>query len=399
MNPHLQEVHDLLSEDVGAAQQRERTTFDQQAAPLANSLVLFGSGKFGRSILRRLRGFGIAPLAFCDNNSRLWSQRVDGLEVLSPADAVRVLGSRAVFVVTIWSDVVGHPLEEITRQLQSHGPVKVVSFIPLFWKYSKTFLPYFGLDLPHKIILQKKAVLEAAQLWGDPQSQQEYVGQLRWRLRADISGVMPRSVDAPFFQPSLLTESSDEVFVDCGAYDGDTLRVLLGRGIGQFKRIIALEPDPANYAKLRVWIDTLDGEVRSRVTSFPVAVGASRGTLRFAATGTEQSKASDSGSLEIQCAKLDELVADFSPTYIKMDIEGAELDAVKGAQSIVQGSMPVLAVSAYHEPAHLWQLPLLIRSLIDGYTFALRPHAQASWDLMCYAIPPSRLPKKRAPMV
>jgi FkbM family methyltransferase len=392
MNPQLQDLHELLAEDVSSVQLRERTTFDQQASPFSRSLVLFGCGKLGRATLRRLRGLGIEPLAFCDNNPGLWTQSVDGLQVFSPADAVRSFGSRAAFVVTIWSDVIGHPLAEITRQLQSHGPAKVVSFIPLYWKYPETFLPYFSLDLPHKIVLQKEAVLQAAQLWSDERSQQDYVGQLRWRLRLDFSGVTAPCVDNPFFQPDLLSENSDDVFVDCGAYDGDTLRTILAQGIGRFKRIIALEPDPLNYAKLRAWIESLETEAQARITSFPLAVSSSRGTLRFAGLGTEQSKASDSGSLEIQSATLDELLAEFSPTYIKMDIEGAEPDAIKGARSIIQRTMPVLAISAYHEPAHLWQLPLLIHSLADGYTFALRPHAQAAWDLICYAIPPSRLP-------
>ncbi len=395
MNAHLQNLRELLAEDVSSVQMRERTTFDRQAGPFSHSLVLFGSGKLGRSILRGLRGLGIEPLAFCDNNPGLWNQSVDGLQVFSPADAVWAFGDKAVFVVTIWSDVIGHPLAEVTRQLQSHGPARVVSFIPLYWKHPGTFLPYFSLDLPHKIILQKESVLQAAQLWGDERSQQEYAGQLRWRLRLDFSGVTPPCLHNPFFQPDLISENSDEVFVDCGAYDGDTLRVILKRGIGRFKRIIALEPDPFNYAKLRACIESLEPEARARITSFPLAVGASRGTLRFAGLGTEQSKASDSGSLEVQCATLDELLANSSPTYIKMDIEGAEPGAIKGARSIIQKNMPVLAISAYHEPDHLWQLPLLIHSLADQYTFALRPHAHAAWDLMCYAIPPSRLLQKR----
>lgn len=268
MNAHLQNLRELLAEDVSSVQMRERTTFDRQAGPFSHSLVLFGSGKLGRSILRGLRGLGIEPLAFCDNNPGLWNQSVDGLQVFSPADAVWAFGDKAVFVVTIWSDVIGHPLAEVTRQLQSHGPARVVSFIPLYWKHPGTFLPYFSLDLPHKIILQKESVLQAAQLWGDERSQQEYAGQLRWRLRLDFSGVTPPCLHNPFFQPDLISENSNEVFVDCGAYDGDTLRVILKRGIGRFKRIIALEPDPFNYAKLRACIESLEPEARRGSPAF-----------------------------------------------------------------------------------------------------------------------------------
>jgi len=94
---------------------------------------------------------------------------------------------------------------------------------------------------------------------------------------------------------------------------------------------------------------------------------------------------------EIKCASLDELFADAYPTYIKMDIEGAEMDALTGASRIIRDSSPVLAICVYHRIDHLWKLPLLLRSLSDKYTFFLRPHADACWDLVCYAVPLERL--------
>jgi len=74
-----------------------------------------------------------------------------------------------------------------------------------------------------------------------------------------------------------------------------------------------------------------------------------------------------------------------------MDIEGAELDALKGARQLIAEHRPVLAICAYHLQSHLWQVPLLIQSISDSYRFFLRQQASDGWDLVCYAIPVERL--------
>jgi FkbM family methyltransferase len=77
-----------------------------------------------------------------------------------------------------------------------------------------------------------------------------------------------------------------DVFVDCGAYDGDTARQVISRN-PQFSRIVAIEPDPDNFAKLRRWVGSLDGQLAERIATFNVAVGARKGQVTFRADGTE----------------------------------------------------------------------------------------------------------------
>ena len=104
-----------------------------------------------------------------------------------------------------------------------------------------------------------------------------------------------------------------------------------------------------------------------------------------------QSALNKSGETEIDCAPLDELLVDFQPTYVKMDIEGAEPEALIGMQKILNKEPPILAISVYHRMDHLWALPLLIQSFSDQYHFFLRPHGAAVWDLVCYAVPSNLL--------
>jgi hypothetical protein len=95
----------------------------------------------------------------------------------------------------------------------------------------------------------------------------------------------------------------------------------------------------------------------------------------------------------VECVSLDENLTKIQirPTYIKMDIEGGELSALKGARGIIQKEMPILAICLYHRYDDLWRIPLYVQSLVRGYHFFLRPYEIEGWQLVCYAIPTIRL--------
>ena len=123
----------------------------------------------------------------------------------------------------------------------------------------------------------------------------------------------------------------------------------------------------------------------------PKAVGAHCGTVCFSATGTAAAVVDQAGSSYVDCITLDEILQNVNPTVIKMDIEGAEPEALEGAKNIIQQAKPILAISVYHYPDHLWQIPLIINTLFPDYHYFLRPHNEEGWDLVCYAIPAKRL--------
>jgi hypothetical protein len=125
-----------------------------------------------------------------------------------------------------------------------------------------------------------------------------------------------------------------------------------------------------------------------------LAAASQRGKLYFDATGTASATISRQGEIEVECATLDELLTEDGSTYIKMDIEGAEPDALIGAKHVIQKAKPILAISVYHQQNHLWKIPLLVQSLYDQYNFYLRPHNEEGWDLILYAVPKERLLKK-----
>ncbi len=381
------ELERLLSEDVAAAASRESAAFDE-AVPAGTPLVLFGAGNLGRRTLRGLTRIGVQPAAFADSNPRLWGTEVEGTPVFAPADAAARFDSAA-FVVTIWTGAGWDTMGDRCSQLRALGCTRVVPFGLLFWKHPDVFLPHYAMDLPHRVLEHADTVRAVFDLWSDEASRREYVAQVRWRLHHDFDALPAPVKTEIYFPADIFLTRDDEVFVDCGAFDGDTLRRFLHHRNGRFRRILAFEPDPGNFERLEAYVAELPRDQSARIELHRKAVGARRETVRFAAMGNEASFVG-TGSLEVESVPLDEVCRSVPPTYLKMDTEGSEPDALLGARRILERDAPALAICAYHRQDHLWRVPALIRAASERYCFFLRPQLLDVWDLVCYAIPRER---------
>jgi FkbM family methyltransferase len=383
-----EELELLLSEDLAQVREREDSTLDRLLAACGNRCVLFGAGSLGRTALRNLRRDGIEPLAFADNNSRLWNTRVEGTPVVSPAEAAALYGADAAFFVTIWTT--SHRYVETHAQLTSLGVRQVHSSSSFRWKYSADLLPFFCHDFPHKLYEEAAAVRAAFRLWSDDLSRDHYLRQIRFRALGDFQGMAAPDPEPSYFVDSLYALLPDEVFIDCGAYDGDTVRELLRRHDATRAKILALEPDPKNFGALKEYVAGLPCETAARIELCPYAVSDRAGQVRFSASGDVLSAISDEGIL-VETVPLDALARDRAPSFIKMDIEGAEVDALEGARNVIATHHPILSICIYHRQSDLWRIPLLIDSIYPGYRHFLRSHEEDGWQTVTYAVPPERV--------
>jgi FkbM family methyltransferase len=383
------ELDRLLAETVDEARQRERTTFDRATKQFGDRLVLFGAGNLGRKALGALRADGIEPLAFVDNNAALWGSQIEGIPVLAPLDGARRFGDSATFCIAIWRGEATDTMSQRRQPLLDAGCVNVVDFGALFWKYQARVLPHYSLDLPHHVLTQAEAVRAAFDLWTDDASRAEYVAQVRWRLWLDFDNLPPPVEEEIYYPRDLVDLSDDDVFVDCGAYDGDTVRAFIDHAKGRFKRIYAFEADQSNFRRLRDFAARAPEGIRNRLVCSDAALADRRGWLFFSETATAASAVAKQG-VRVRAVTLDEELAE-APTWIKMDIEGSEPAALRGAQRIIANHAPILSICVYHSQNHLWDIPLQIAAMHSEYGLYLRPFVPESWDLVCYAIPCERL--------
>ncbi len=393
-------LDELLIENISDTQKREASTFNQLAGSDTPDLIFFGSGDLGRRTLAGAQKLGLNVLGFADNNPKLWNTEVEGLPVFKPEEAIEKFPD-AVFVLTIWSHSVGHPIHEVHEQLNKQGKVKLVSFIFLYWKYPHIFLPYWRCDLPHKTIDQFELVAAALNLWSDEASQQEYVAEITWRLLGDFKNLGSPVKHKQYFPTDIFDLNEKEVFIDIGAFDGDTLRDFLESSSNRFLHYHAFEPDPFGFDKLAEFVSGIPEDARKKIKIEFFGVGSHHEKIDIEApgiyfkilypnfTGPKSAEVKD-GMVTVDSYALDELEFEHAPTFIKMDVEGFEPNVIFGAKKIIQKYTPIIAVSIYHKFDHIWKLPLAINALSNNYNFYLRPHFMTGWELVFYAVPKSR---------
>jgi FkbM family methyltransferase len=382
-------LNDLLSESVSEATAREQSAFDESAGPRRDRIVLFGARKLGRKTLAGLRAVGIEPLAFSDNDPQTWGTTLDGLTIYSPSDAAQRFGTDAVFVITIWGRGSTDTMAQRSQSLEALGCDRVVPFVPLFWKYSTTFLPHGALDLPHRVLESAADARRCFEILSDEDSKAGFVEQITWRVQGDFDALSDPVKDEIYFPDFVDSLQSLETFVDCGAYDGDTVGRFLERKEYQFNKAFAFEPDPENFRALEENVSRLPKEIAERIETSRCAIGEEKAELSFAATGTAGASFGE-GSFTVQCISLDEALRHENPTYIKMDIEAAEPAAIRGARKLIREHQPVVAACSYHVQDHLWTIPLLLFDTNPEFAIVQRQHIQMVEDLVTYGVPYGR---------
>lgn len=219
----------------------------------------------------------------------------------------------------------------------------------------------------------------------DEESQAVLEGVLAYRLSGDISELASRCSQPAYFVPGLFTSRQDAVFVDAGAYDGDTIRAFIEASHGDFTHIHGIEPGADNYTKLVRTVDDL--KMKDRVTLHACGLGDTAGAEGYDPGGGADGRFSASGKDHVEVKRLDDLLLGTQVTMLKMDIEGAEPEALAGACRMISECRPMLAISVYHEPDHLWTLPLRVMDTWPGYRIFLRHHSTLLYETICYALP------------
>jgi len=370
-------TEELLGESVSFARAREQSAFDALAGRARKKIVLFGAGRLGIKTLHALRDAGEEPLAFADNDANKVGSSVEGIEVFSLEKAARLFRDEGIFIVTTWRPEGGGMFERL-RCLSSLRCDIIGSYITAGWRFDG-ILPHFAAERPSRLLEHRDELIAAAGVWSDSTSMEIFRQQLAWRLRGEFHGVSA-PVGNQYFPEEIDGLNSSELFVDCGAFDGDTIQSIHW----PIERVIAIEPDPVSAAKLR-------SRLRSGDSLHQVLVGETQGIANFNAEGTMASARSDSGLLSVPMTTLDALLQHEEPTFIKLDVEGDEMPALRGALRTLTRTQPVVAVCAYHRPDDIWEIPLFLKRLLPENKMLLRAHAFDGFELVVYSIPPSRM--------
>ncbi len=189
-----------------------------------------------------------------------------------------------------------------------------------------------------------------------------------------------------------LTSGLNQLHIaDCGAFTGDTVNQFFNLYGDKIRTYYAFEPELTNYQQLLKVTKQIKQEYPSaNIMCLPVGVGDSNQVKRFSSGSGSASHISDNGDLDAYTMRLDGTLSNSSVNLIKVDVEGEDLAVLKGAEEMISQQKPNLAVSCYHRPGHIWQIPEFLKNVNSDYEMFLRQHGHYGLELTLYCIDKSR---------
>jgi FkbM family methyltransferase len=344
-------------------------------------VILYGAGNFGKELAAVLTKRGVPIACFLDRKAAPGAA-VQGIPILRPDD-ISVERSKHTVIVSIFNREVSIP--SVIDDLRGRGFASVCSFLDIYDEVWDDMGDRFWLSKRSTCRNASAAVQEVDPLWADEQSRDLYRRVLQFRVTGDYR-LLP-AVEARQYCPASIPAWRNPLrLVDAGAYDGDSLRGFFDAG-HTVRAFAAFEPEADNFARLAEFVRSRPEGLGSDVSLFPCGLWSRTQQVSFAAGRGEASHIAAGGETVIQGVRLDDALPSFAPTVIKLDIEGAEPEAIVGAVHTIRDRLPGLAVCLYHRPDHLWTVPLQIRALSARYQLYLRCHGHSTFDLVLYGVP------------
>lgn len=346
-------------------------------------VVIYGAAKMARYFKSSLDRDGIKIAAFADSNSQLWGADIGGIKVIPPEALKDRYLSSPILIASLRYET------EIFQALKKEGfklvfPLLILNFcypdrFPVIPDYFQRFNVLFEAE-------NQKEIMKVNELWQDDISRNVFFNIIKFNLTFDKGLIRNvRSPNPHYFEPDILSFSDEEIFIDAGGFDGDTLTQFHRQVSGKFRKIYSFEPDRNNFQKLLEVARNLDS---TRIEVVSSGLYSKSSQMNFCELNDVDTRiSSEAGSVSLPVVSLDEFLENKEPpTYIKMDIEGAEADAILGSKEIIQTHKPKLAISLYHRPTDLWKIPLLVKSLNENYRLYLRHYTDEIIETVLYAL-------------
>ena len=340
-------------------------------------VFIFGAGQFGRDVCTVLVSEGFVVLGFIESIPR--DRQVLGLPVLTWGE-LRSNHLTAQLVIGIFNREM--PLDDLIKLSVSSGFADI--FLPwdVYNQFGKQLGWRFWLSAHSLIVNNLSAIEKTYHSLSDDISKHCLLEICAFRLGRYNAYASFRSTDQQYFN-GLTLKGKDKglCYIDGGAYNGDTYFELSEHA--KVTNAYLFEPDPDNYK-------TLVGAVKNvlfPIMCMPIALGDAYQILTFNAGSGEGGTISEMGRVHITAAALDDMLNSQHIDFIKLDVEGAEINALRGSMKIIKRCRPILAISLYHRPEDIWEISELLGQLCENYCFYIRQHFYNSFECVFYAIP------------
>lgn len=352
-------------------------------------IYIWGAGQFGKFAYSQFKKAGWDVLAFIDNNTDLDGEHlfVGGgkwVNIISP-DMVEP-GYTIVICTKYFPEIEMQIKNELSNPCLFYGVFSVLRN-DIWREWDSTLLHvYKKMDVfrDNYISVFEKCADNLSKKVLDCILKYRFTMKSEWLKEAyALTCSYAAESSKEYFDTSIMYWQRDEVFVDCGGYIGDTVVDFLEFSKNAYKRIYFLEPNPEIYKKAKNTLKNVHD-----IDFIPAGAGESAGTFLFSGDG-DSGHLDINGNESISVVALDEVVTE-KPTFIKMDIEGAEKSALLGAKKIIKQHMPKLAICVYHKPEDIFEILELIDSWEIEYNYYFRHYSKGISGTILYCIPQNK---------
>ena len=339
---------------------------------------VFGTGSFGQLTAQALLSHGIKVRAFVSNTDQ--RQTLNGLPILNwfqipedePSQVLLSVFNRDHALDHFYLEATQHKLHDIIMPWGFYGELSE----ELGWQY--------WLQDAEKLDRCRPMLSEAINLMEDDESKVCLERVFNFRCGKDIEYASFQHGDDQYFN-EITMRGREKVgcYIDIGAFDGANLLEL--ETLTNVDCAFLFEPDTNNFQKILAAKNSFQTE---KLCILPMAISNETRLLSFNGAQGESSKICENGEEHVFSSLLDKLIPPhLRVDFIKLDVEGAELDVLAGSENLLARCRPTLAISLYHNWDDLWNIPQALNSTLTSYSYYVRQHMRNSFDLVLYAVP------------
>jgi len=327
-------------------------------------VVIYGAGENGSKVEKYVKVHGSKVIAFCDSDEKKQGMILGGIEIISPQQAMML--DKPIFIASTW-------YVEIMTYLKDLGASRVFN------------LSFIGVAKQPMTKHIEGHIIALYQRLEDIESKKVLCSLLEFLTDSSINA-LEQSLYEQYLHPSLTCYDGLKM-IDGGACRGETLTTF-SHVLDERTEIVMFEPEQDNFEFLKNML--LTKSCNSKIQLVPKGLWSDSTTLRFASATQSGAHYNCSivneGDINIDVLGLDDFCNDsqFEPNFIKMDIEGAEVEALKASVSVIQQYRPELAICLYHDLDDLWLIPEFIESQDKNYKFTLGHHSDAWFETVLY---------------
>lgn len=352
---------------------REQESLWQRLQATTKPIYLYGMGNGAEKVIAALERYGLRPHGIFASDEFVRGHSFAGMPVQRYSDVKAAHGHDFISLLCFGVDYepLLSRLHEMDLECEFYAPD-----VPVIPKDDSLF------DLSF-LSAHEGELDEVYSRLADEASRQVFRGLLDYKLSGRLCYLDEITTEKSDVFTQILRPVHNGVYVDLGAFNGDTIREYLAY-MPCCGQIVAMEPDPKNYSRLCAGLAEQDIPYKT----YPYAAWCREETLYFkGGRGGRNSMLSRAGKLPVQAVPLDQLLAGSRADVIKLDVEGAESEALAGAKQTITNYAPQLIVSGYHCPDDLFALPLQVLSYRSDYQMYLRKHPYIpAWDVNFYFV-------------